>query len=297
VKRELEQQASGLTGQLASARAEIDRVFEGLRRRAMDFITENLSLRKIGRVPSREALQAQFQDVVVGRALREIDDASGQYINALIDNSRQYWRGIIDRLNKLQEVLEQEMSGLDAGVYAEQREALQEAVRIADAELKTYSSGKVIADIQSEFSSNANAFAASAGTAVIGLIVTVLAVAAPGPVIGAGAIATATAAFVIAAPLTLLGGVVALRYYQRITNDTRRDMNEKIDGLQKAYHEALDNLTARERGRLMQYGTQVLTPIFSRLEVLANRYSGQQTALRDYEAQIATLRKGIEEAK
>lgn len=296
VKRELEQQATGLTGQLASARAEIDRVFEGLRRRAMDFITENLSLRKIGRLPSREALQAQFQDVVIGRALREIDDASSQYINALIDNSRQYWRGIIDRLNKLQETLEQEMSGLDAGVYAEQREALQEAIRIADAELKTYSSGKVIADIQAEFTNNANAFVASAATAVVGLIVTVLAVAAPGPVIG-GAIATATAAFVIAAPLTLVGGVVALRYYQRITNDAKRDMNERIDGLQKAYHEALDNLTQRERGRLTQYGTQVLTPIFSRLEVLADRYSAQQAALRNFEMQIATLRKGIEEVK
>lgn len=296
VKRELEQQATGLTGQLASARAEIDRVFEGLRRRAMDFITENLSLRKIGRLPSREALQAQFQDVVIGRALREIDDASSQYINALIDNSRQYWRGIIDRLNKLQETLEQEMSGLDAGVYAEQREALQEAIRIADAELKTYSSGKVIADIQAEFTNNANAFVASAATAVVGLIVTVLAVAAPGPVIG-GAIATATAAFVIAAPLTLVGGVVALRYYQRITNDAKRDMNERIDGLQKAYHEALDNLTQRERGRLTQYGTQVLTPIFSRLEVLSDRYSAQQAALRNFEMQIATLRKGIEEVK
>lgn len=297
VKRELEQQATGLTGQLASARAEIDRVFEGLRRRAMDFITENLSLRKIGRLPSREALQAQFQDVVIGRALREIDDASSQYINALIDNSRQYWRGIIDRLNKLQETLEQEMSGLDAGVYAEQREALQEAIRIADAELKTYSSGKVIADIQAEFTNNANAFATSAAAAVIGLIVTVIAVVTPGPLVGAGAAALALPAFVIAAPLTLVGGVVALRYYQRITNDAKRDMNERIDGLQKAYHEALDNLTQRERGRLTQYGTQVLTPIFSRLEVLSDRYSAQQAALRNFEMQIATLRKGIEEVK
>jgi small GTP-binding protein len=297
VKRELEQQATGLSGQLATARAEIDRVFEGLRRRAMDFITENLSLRKLGRLPSREALQAQFQDVVIGRALREIDDASGQYINALIDNSRQYWRGIIDRLNKLQETLEQEMSGLDAGVYAEQREALQEAIRIADAELKTYSSGKVIADIQAEFSNNANAFVTSTGAAIVGLIIAVIAIATPGPLVGAGAAALALPAFVIAAPLTLLGGVVAVRYYQRITSDAKRDMNERIDGLQKAYHEALDNLTQRERGRLTQYGTQVLTPIFSRLEVLANRYSGQQTALRNFEMQIATLRKGIEEVK
>lgn len=297
VKRELEQQASGLSGQLASARAEIDRVFEGLRRRSMDFITENLSLRKIGRVPSREALQAQFQDVVIGRALREIDDASSQYINALIDNSRQYWRGIIDRLNKLQETLEQEMSGLDAGVYAEQREALQEAIRIADAELKTYSSGKVIADLQAEFSANANAFTVSALATISGFILIVLSILPAGPVLGAGALATASLAFVVGAPLALVGGVAALRYYQRATNDVRRDMNERIDTLQKAYHEALDNLTQRERGRLTQYGSQVLTPIFSRLEVLANRYSAQQTALRNFESQIATLRRGIEEIK
>ena len=63
--------------------------------------------------------------------------------------------------------------------------------------------------------------------------------------------------------------MVAIRYYRRVSEDTKRELNTRIDEIEKTYHEALDNLTQKERNRLTQYGTQVLTPIFSRLEVLS----------------------------
>ncbi|MBC7811775.1 MAG: dynamin family protein [Burkholderiales bacterium] len=101
VQQELEQQALGLDTQLREARAEIDRVFEGIRQRGMSFINEHLSVRQIGRSRDREALQSEFQEVVLGRALRDINEATSGYINAVIDQSRLYWRGIINRLNQL----------------------------------------------------------------------------------------------------------------------------------------------------------------------------------------------------
>ncbi|MCC6803757.1 MAG: dynamin family protein [Anaerolineae bacterium] len=137
VQRELENQSTGLGGQRAVARAQIDSVFEGMRVRGLHFVNQNLSFRKIGRSINRELLQQQFQDEVVGWALRDIDEATRNYINALVDNSRQYWRSIIERLNQLRDLLEQEVAGLDAGTYSEQREALQEAINIAEAELKS----------------------------------------------------------------------------------------------------------------------------------------------------------------
>ncbi len=297
VQSELEQQSAGMNVQLLSARADIDRVLEDLRARAMRFIDGNLSVRRIGRGVNREALQTQFQDVVIGRSLRDIEDATTNYINALIDNSRLYWRGVIDRLNQLQDTLDQELSGLDAGIYAEQREALQEAIRIADGELKTYSSGKIVGDIQSVFQTNMNAFTTSAAATFGGLILVLLALAPVGPVIGAGALATATVAFVVGAPLALIGGVVALRYYQRVAGETKRDMNARVDQLQRAYHEALNEITQKERSRLAQYGRQVLTPIFSRLEVLAQRYTTQAGNIQRYQGQIVSLRRGIDETK
>jgi small GTP-binding protein len=298
VQQELEKQAGGLDSQLAGARAEIDAVFEGMRQRGITFIDSNLSPRKIGRMPSREVLQSQFQEVVIGRAMRDINEATGGYINAVIDQSRLYWRGIIERLNQLRDLLEQELSGLDSGVYAEQRESLQEAIRIAEAELKSYSTGKVVNEIQENFQGNMNNFTTWAAAAFGGLLLTILAVAAPGGVIGASVIyATATLAFVIGAPLAIGGGYAALRYYRRIVSDTKRDFNGRIDQVEKSYHAALNDLTQKERNRLTQYGKQVLTPIFSRLDVLAQRYSGQQNTFRQHQQQIATLRKGIEESQ
>lgn len=298
VERELEQQAVGLDAQLIAARAEIERVFEGVRQRGLSFIDANLSIRKLGRAPKREALQAEFQEVVVGRALREVSEATNAYINAVIDQSRRYWRSVIDRLNQLQDLLDRELSGLDAGVYAEQRESLQEAIRIAEAELKSYSSGKIVGEMQVVFETNMNAFIASTAAALAGLIVAVLGAAAPGPLIGAGAAAAPLAlpAVLIGTPVAVIGGGLAFRYYRRLSRQIKQDFNARVDQLEQVYRDALSDLTQKERNRLTHYGKQVLTPIFSRLDVLARRYAGQQAALRQHLDQIAMLRKGIEES-
>lgn len=295
VQDELDRQAEGLDKQLRGARAEIDRVFEGLRQRGHSFIDANLSIRRIGRGIQKDKLQAEFQEVVIGRALRDIDEASSDYINMLIDHSRMYWRGVIDRLNQLRDLMEQELAGLDAGVYAEQRENLQQAIDIAEDELKTYSTGKVLSELQTQFESNSSAFLTSTVAAVGGLIVAAAAVALPGPLIGAGATVLAPIAFFIAAPVAIGGSYFALRYYRRINDEAHQELNQRIDTLQKSFHEALDNITQKERSRLTQYGKQVLQPVFSRLSVLSQRYSDQQVKLRAHVDEIETLRSNIKQ--
>ncbi len=274
IQSELENQSQGLGAQLKTARAEIDRVFEGMRQRGLEFINSRLSIRQIG------------------RSLREINDASSGYINALIDNSRAYWRSVIERLNTLRAQLEGEVGGLDAGVYAEQREALEEAIRIAETELKTYSTGRVIGEMEDSFRANMNGFLVSSITSVLGIIVSAAAILAQGPVVG-----LAAAALIVAAPLAVLGGAATYRYYRRVTADAKKDFSDRIDTLQKTYHEAVDTLTQKERARLAHYGNQVLTPIFSRLNVLSGRYNAQLIALRTLQDQLTIIRKGIEEAK
>jgi len=297
VQRELEQQSVGLSAQLKVARGEIDSVFEGMRRRGINFIDTNFSIRKIGRTPKREVLQAEFQEVVIGRALRDIGEATNGYINAVVDNSRLYWRGVIDRLNQLRELMEQEVTGLDSGIYSEQREALQEAIQIAESELKTYSTGKIVTEIQEIFETNSAGFTTSVLASLGGLVLILLALAPAGPIIGAGAAPFAFPAFVFGAPILLGGGYFALRYFRGVVSDTKRDLHQRIDELEKSYETALDDLTNKERTRLTQYGTQVLTPIFSRLEVLAQRYAAQQSALRAHLTQLAALREQIEKAR
>ncbi|MCA9916177.1 MAG: hypothetical protein KC496_22630, partial [Anaerolineae bacterium] len=73
--------------------------------------------------------------------------------------------------------------------------------------------------------------------------------------------------------------------------------NQRIDLLIKNYHEALDELTKKERNRLTRYGNQVLTPIFSRLDVLAKRFVDQQKKLERSQRDLMDLRTRIEEMK
>ncbi len=298
VESELRAQSLGLDGQLTSARADVDTVLIGMRSRGITFIENNLSMRKLGRSTSREKLQAEFQDVVVGRALRDINNATNSYINAVIDQSRIYWRSVIERLNKLIELLEQEeIAGLDANIYAEQREGLEEAIRIAESELKSYSSGSLVDEFQRDFNVSMSGFTTWSLAGISGTIIALIAsVGTPGPLIGVGAAPFALPAFMLAAPLAAVGGVYALRHYRRITRDLKDDFNARMDKLVATYHQALDSLTSKERVRLTQYGNQVLTPIFSRLEVLAKRYAEQQAKFETYRNRTKTLQEGIEQS-
>lgn len=291
VQRELEAQSQGMSGQLAAARAEIDRTLEGVRTRGLAFINRNLTVRRLGRNVNREVLQAEFQEVVIGRALQDIEAASTDYVNALVDSSRQYWRGVIERLNQLRELLEQEVTGLDASIYAEQREALQDAINAAESELRSYSTGRVIGDLETAFRENMNGFTTSAATAIAGLIISLVALATPGALT---VFPLAALAFTIAAPITVIGAGAAVVYYRRVSAQTRAEFSRRVDQLENTYHEALDTLTQKERNRLTQYGRQVLTPIFSRLDVVAQRYAAQQAAIDSLSKQSATLRSGIQ---
>ncbi|MCU0481764.1 MAG: hypothetical protein MUE54_11225, partial [Anaerolineae bacterium] len=286
VERELQTQSLALDGQLLKAKQDIDAVFAGMKLRGLSFLDANLSVRRIGRGVSREKLQAEFQDVVIGRSLRDINDATTGYINAVVDQSRVYWRDVIDRLNKVVDLLNQEVSGLDAGTYAEQRESLEEAIRMAESELRSYSTGRMVDEIQQEFQTNMSGFTTSIGATVFGLIGTILSIAAPGvsPVI----LATA--------PVMGIGGLLALRYYNRITQKTKSDFITQLEALKAKYERGLNELTQRERARLGQYGQQVLTPIFSRLDALSKRYAEQESNFARFEGRVQTLHKGIEDA-
>ena len=180
---------------------------------------------------------------------------------------------------RLQDMLEKEVEGLDAGIYSEQRESLQDAIRIAEAELKSYSTGKVISMRWKAHSIRiCQASRRSVLATMSGIITALVAIATPGPLLGAAAAPLALPAFIIGAAGAVLFGVPAYQYYRKVNRETREKFNTNIDKLEKNYHEALDELTAKERSRLNQYGKQVLTPIFSRLDVLAKRYGDQEKA-------------------
>ncbi|MDQ7025386.1 MAG: dynamin family protein [Anaerolineae bacterium] len=297
VKKELEQQSLGLERRMKEAAVEIDTVLEGVRRRGMNFVDTHLTVRKLGRGLDRVKLQEEFEEVVIGRSLRDIGDAAEGYINAVVDQSRLYWRGVVDRLNRIQDLMEQEAGGLDKGIYAEQRESLQNAIRIAESELKSYSSGEIVTTMKNSFDTNMGNFQGLALMSVGGLAVALIAVLAPGPLIGAASGPFAPFVFAVGGAVALIAGIPAIRSVRRMTRQAKKEFNERIDELLKNYHKALDDLTKKERNRLNQYGNQVLTPVFSRLEVLSQRYENQQLKLEKLQREIKDLRSRIDDLK
>lgn len=294
IQQELQRQSIGLETQMKEAGANIDMVLEGVRARGLAFINTYLTMRNLGRGIDKQKLQEEFQENVIGRSLKEISEYAGEYINAVVDQSRLYWRSVLDRLNQLKDLMEQEPGGLDAGIYAEQRTGLQEAIRIAEAELKMYSSGTVVNELKQMFDTNMSNFQLTAALTAGGLITAIVAVLTPGALVGMGAAPLALPAFIAGAAVAAVFGIPAFRSFRSITRETKQAFNERVDLLIKNYHTALDELTKKERNRLTQYGNQILMPIFSRLEVLSKRYGDQQAQLSRYQREIADLRGRIE---
>jgi len=83
-------------------------------------------------------------------------------------------------------------------------------------------------------------------------------------------------------------------YWRKIKRDANRELDTRLKGLQASYREAMVDLTNRERSRLLQYGQQILSPVFSQLGVLSERYERQKTALLEEAEQSQRLRQRIE---
>ena len=294
VQAELEQQSLGLDARLQETQAECDRVLAGLRERGHRFLDDNLSLRTFGRARRGEALQAAFREEVVGRALQELDQVSSAFITAMLDQSRLYWHGVVERLQQLQDLLEQGPGGLDATVYASQREGLQEAMRIARQELQAGVGAEALEQLRQSNMVRVNGVVMSSATATGGLLVAVLGVAAPGPLLGAGAAALAFPAFVIGAPLAAIGGLLALRRYRRLTQAAHEEFDVQVRHMQETLRDVLQDMTQQERSRLTQYGRQVLVPVYSRLEVIDRRHNDRGDVLQGHLDAIERLRASLE---
>ena len=82
-------------------------------------------------------------------------------------------------------------------------------------------------------------------------------------------------------------------YGRKVRQDALNELEERVKKLRESYHQAMQDLTERERTRLLQYGQEILAPVFSHLEVLAKRYNEQQEALNGFGTESKTLREEL----
>jgi len=292
LREELARQASTLDEQLTMAQRELDRVFAAMRERGQQFIRQHLTLQHAPRMLDREAMRAIFEREVVGNAPDQITAISEQYANEVVDSSRRYWRSILDRLTALQTSLDREIGGVDASGYAEQRAALQAAIAVADAELKSYTGDSLVENLRQTFRSNLLGFSTGFTAALGGIVAVVLGVAAKGAV--TAAVGSMVATFVVGPTLLVGGGAAAVLYWRKIKRDAGHELESRLNALQTSYHQAMVDLTHRERNRLLQVGQQILAPVFSQLSVLNDRYTAQKNALQQSAAEAKALRELID---
>jgi small GTP-binding protein len=285
LREEVDKQANSLRTQLDTSMQELERVFDGMRARGNHFISKYLSLNgtRILRGVNREELNEKFEAEVVGNAISQINNISEDYVNALVDGSRRYWRSIIERLQKMQELLKnQEVSTPDASAYADQRKALQAAIATADRELKAYQEDNLAQNLHKQFSTNLGRFNIGLAVTLASVIFTIFA-ATPGNV-AFGPVA------IITVPITVITGSGMLFYLNKMRNDALKQLDESLNKLRQSYRQALEDLTDREKARLLQYGQQTLAPVFNHMEIVKQEAQKQKSQLDEVEKTLQNLR-------
>jgi small GTP-binding protein len=295
LQREIDGQAAALDKQFQAAYADVQKTLAGIIERGNRFIDERVNVLQatLGRL-DRDKMAKAFEETVIADAPVQLQSAQSQYVNALIDGSRAYWRGVLERLSKLDAVLREEAVGMDASAYADQRAALQAALAIADVETKAYTDNRVIHDIQAELDQQVKTFTYSlvGGTGgAVAVLLSLLGAAAPGVVPP-----LAVVGLIVGIPALLGGGVFAVHTFRRAADDAKTQLAARIAKLDQSYKTAMIKLTADERGRLSQYGRQILAPVFSQLGAVAARYREQQARLAQYRSEAEHLTTAVNKA-
>ena len=291
VESELEAQAAGIASGRMRTLEEIDRVLEGVRERGLTFIDKHFTVRRALNRAKREELEAEFSQVVIGRSMRDLNEVATSYVTTIVDNSRMYWKGVLERLNRLQEYLEQRMGAMDAAIYAEQRENLEEAIRLAERELQANTSARVLDDFEKQFSMSMRSLMINGAATAGGLLAMAVAVATPG---GLAAFPLVIPALVAGGVATVVFGVPTILKVREANQKLKEELNRRIDGMKKSYHEALEEITAKEINRMRQFSLSQLAPIYGQLENLIKECQENEQNLVAYERQLQALRKRIE---
>ncbi|XWX04767.1 dynamin family protein [Aggregatilineales bacterium SYSU G02658] len=291
VESELEAQAAGIASGRTRTLEEIDRTLEGVRERGLAFIDRHFTVRTMLSRAKRDELEAEFREVVIGRSMRDLNESATSYVTTIVDNSRMYWKGVIDRLNRLQEYLEQRMGTMDAAIYAEQRENLEEAIRAAEQELQANTSGKVLDDLQSQFNTISRSMMVNGAATAGGILAMAVAVATPG---GLAAFPLVMPALIAGGVVTIVFGIPTILKAREANRRLREDLNRRIDNMKKTYHTAVDEITTKEINRMRQFSVSQLTPIYNQLETLIKECRDSEQNLLAYERQLQALRKRIE---
>lgn len=291
IQQELTTYADGMNAQLTASSAELTGILAGMRQRGTAFVDRHFQVRLRGPRRDSAALAQEFEDEVVGRSLEQLNDIANDYINAQVDSNRRYWQGIVVRLNQIEDLLNEDVKGVDSSVYSEQRVALQEAIAIADAEVGAYSNEEMLSVMRQRFQTNLTGFSSSAGVGVLGALAALLGAAAPGAI---AAHVFTLLGVVVGVPAAIGGGAAAVYYWRKLRRDARQDFNGQVDLLERGYRQAMVELTDRERHRLLQYGNQILEPVFSHFSALADTAEHDLTAMEDLQTRLVQLRTQIE---
>lgn len=290
VARDLDSQTFLIDQRLRETIQNIHTVLEGVRERGNHFIEAHLRVPLFGR-PKQEVLDKEFESVVIGRSWRDIEALNTSYINTLVDQSRLYWSGVVEQLDRLQTWMKQQKGTFDALVYAEQRENIEQALVVAQRELEANTSGKVMTAIKANFDQNFGVLLRT-GTVVAGGVLTmILAFLTPGSIT---AFPLVLPALIGGAVVTAIWGLPMVRSLRDVTTKPRQEFNTRIDSLKTQYAQTLTDITYKERNRLSQYGKQQFAPVFSRLESVAKQYREEKSLLEGFERQLDALKKRIE---
>lgn len=264
--------------------ADIENVLFEMEQRGEDFFDDTFRLARIFDLLSKDRIQKEFEQKVVGDAPQRVERKVGELIDWLVEADLRQWQAVTDHLSERRRTHQERIVG-DPGVgsFHYDRERLMEGVgREALRVVETYDKTKEAETIAEEAQlAVATSAALEAGAVGLGTLVTILATTAAADVTG-----------ILMASVIAIAGffIIPARRRQAKTN-----MREKVAAMREQLIRSLREQFEKEIERSLQRVNEAIAPYTRFVRAERGKLLEAQSGLNKIQAEIERIKVQVEE--
>ena len=264
--------------------ADIENILFEMEQRGQDYFDETFRLGRVFDLLSKDRIQREFEQKVVGDGPQRVERKVNELIDWLVDSDLRQWQAVTEHLAERRRTHQDRIVG-DPGMgsFHYDRERLMEGVgrearRVVETYDKTSEAQAIAEDAQTAVAASA---ALEIGAVGLGTLVTVLATTAAADVTG-----------VLMASVIAAVGLFIIPARRR---QAKTEMREKVSALREQLVNSLRGQFSKEIGRSLQNINEAIAPYTRFVRAERGKLDEMQGELQKIKHELERLRARIEE--
>jgi small GTP-binding protein len=275
-----------LTDGYASHVAAIEKTFDDMRRRGVQFLDDTVRVRRINLLRNQEAFRARFEERVLQDTTREIERVVTDAVDAMMSRTAQLQQRLFRTFaDRVRETRRAASFAADQGFAYDRREVFEGIMQTAEREIRTHDLQQEVRRIVENVYSDANVLVgAGVGAAALGGMGIVLLVTSTLDALGGLGLATGAAS-------ALYGATVLPRQRRKAIDE----FTSRVDDLQGQIQSTLQERLDKEIEAALDRVWTTVQPFAEFVDKEQSALQRAQTLQAEIEDETARLRRAVQD--